>query len=286
MKNCKMFWVALGTNTLKCLNLQKFYLNMEDLKDLLDISDLKESDINKRFKKIAETLMGNYIIKKGEKKYAFTEIEFYLYTNSHQDYITYPRKTTVGNWWFHPSGVDITFGSSDIEISYDEKGKEIVSLYDNPQFGGILIRGLYNIPSHENKEGKYIFGPHNCINELWDKFNAFNYFPDEYPIIEKIDNKEDEDLVSNGKIIACKRHIKIEENKKQQKFEDWIQRLNLTQGKIKSPTKEYYLTHLFNDIDIYNYRFFNIIDGENTWDAIKHLTQTEKKNLKTKYVKD
>lgn len=41
-----------------------------------------------------------------------TDIEFYLYTSSHKDIITYPRNSEAGQCFFHSSGVDISFESN------------------------------------------------------------------------------------------------------------------------------------------------------------------------------
>lgn len=266
---------------------------METLENLLraeDLRNLGEKEISGRFREIAETLMGNYIIKKGEKRYAFVEIEFYLYTSTHQDFITYPRDIEAGRWFFHESGVDITFKSIDIEIETKSSGKKIVTLKDKPQFGGILIRGLYRFPYTDKMghkiEAKYIFGPHNCVNELWDNFGIFKSDLDEYPVVQEALKGNAE--IEKNEIPSYKRHIKIDWKKHtpDSKVRGWAKRLGLEVDPVKiennfnNKLKEY-STKLFHPSTIfYPYRFFNIIDGENTWKAINHLTCDEKKNMK------
>ncbi len=124
-------------------------------------------DIPTYFKETAELLMNNYVISKRGIKYEIVEIEFYLFTPEHPDVITYPRKCRAGQWFFHQSGVDLTFATTDY------------------QFGGILIRGLKKIngPRETKEEDNQVFGPLKCVYKLWDKFNAFEADAAENPII-------------------------------------------------------------------------------------------------------
>ena len=243
---------------------------MDDLKKLLDISNLNETEIPDRFKKIAEDLMCNHIIKKGKKEYAIIEIEFYLYSPSHRDYITYPREIEAGRWFFHQSGVDLTFKSTGIKL-IEDNNKESFEISDNAIFGGILIRGLYDLGN-----SKYIFGPYKCVNLLWDDFNALFNDKLEYPIIKK----SEEVLI--GKIVKLKRHIKIDVDKQESKVFEWAERANFLSGSESNKKLILkYKEELFTENnDKYLYRFFNIIDGETTWKAIKHLTLAEKEKLK------
>ena len=118
-------------------------------------------DMPKYFSDIADLLMNNYVISKRGIDYEIVEIEFYLFTPDHPDVITYPRDCKAGQWLFHQSGVDLTFATTD------------------KQFGGILIRGLREIKG----DRKQVFGPQNCVNILWDKFNAFEAVAGEMPTI-------------------------------------------------------------------------------------------------------
>ncbi len=98
----------------------------------------------KELRKCAESLLCNHYIKKGNDYYQIAEIEFYFYSPSHPDIITYHRQCEEGLWFFHSSGVDITIDSTGIE------------------FGGILIRSIIN------KKGEKICGPQNCVDELFN----------------------------------------------------------------------------------------------------------------------
>lgn len=137
---------------------------ISELKELLSLSNCpkEQGDFFGYFKEIADLLMNKCIISKGEVKYEIVEIEFYLFTPSHKDIITYPRGTKAGQWFFHQSGVDLTFEG------------------DENHFGGILIRGIREVGGLR----KMIFGPIRCVDELWDVFGALDREQKEYPVIE------------------------------------------------------------------------------------------------------
>lgn len=144
--------------------------------ELLDIKRLLQTypieGIDKIFDAIAKKLFNEYHIKKGDSIYDFLEIEFYYYDEKHEDIITYPRTIGKGKWFFHNSGMDISFESLCV------KGFNKKSEADNNFFGGILIRSLV-------KNGtEVITGPQKCTWELFDSFSAFEFCPDELPIIE------------------------------------------------------------------------------------------------------
>jgi agmatine deiminase len=135
------------------------------LRELLKLNDLKTEDtLVQRFDEIAKLLFSEYHIEKGEDRYDFLEIEFYYYTKQHKDIITYPRNVEAGEWFFHTSGVDITFESkcNDVEI------KPGVRTPENDYFGGILIRSLLK----NNAEA--ITGPQKCTWVLFDSFDALS----------------------------------------------------------------------------------------------------------------
>ena len=144
--------------------------------ELLDIRSLLQTypieEIDKIFDAIAKKLFNEYHIKKGDSTYDFLEIEFYYFDKDHPDYITYPRTIGKGKWFFHNSGMDISFESLCV------KGFNKKSEADNNFFGGILIRSLV-------KNGTdVITGPQKCTWELFDSFSAFEFCPDELAIIE------------------------------------------------------------------------------------------------------
>lgn len=173
---------------------------IEQLKDKLDLLGFNETeDYGAFFQSIADILLNHVLIAKNERLYEITEIEFYLFSPTHPDVIAYPRIfENGGQWFFHQSGVDLSFKSDDIV------------------FGGILIRGIC-----EHKAGAQpIIGPLKCVYTLWDHFDAFNPTPDSYPHIVECDD-------SLGKnITKLPRWITVPNGKtREDKIEEWIKRL-------------------------------------------------------------
>lgn len=188
--------------------------SIADLKEKLDPKNIENCEYSKYFDELANMLMKHFVIAKGDDKYELVEIEFYLFTPEHQDVITYPRKIVksenpdsgnkedklipmeAGQWFFHQSGVDITFKC------------------DETRFGGILIRGI-----KRTSDSKLINGPLNCVYHLWDEFNAFTPSLQEYPIIIPIEKS-----LSN-EIKSSKRIIRIPASKIDSKVMEWVNRL-------------------------------------------------------------
>ena len=123
-----------------------------------------------------------------------------MYNFQHPDVITYPRDMKMGRWFFHPSGVDLTFDSTP------------------DRFGGILIRGIRNV----NDDTDQILGPQKCVDALWDNFNAFdNQYDTEYPVISSVANPRSEE------IMECPRWISVPKGKTEiDKIKEWKERLN------------------------------------------------------------
>jgi hypothetical protein len=114
---------------------------------------IREDNIDEDFQRIANDLLNNWILKVENALYRIAEIEFYYSGNSHRDPYIHGNKLQkqTGKWYFHGSGIDITFGN-------------------DAAFGGILIRALANIQSNE-----YIYGPLVCVQELFKNFpTVFN----------------------------------------------------------------------------------------------------------------
>ncbi|MDD4419436.1 MAG: hypothetical protein PHH81_11580 [Bacteroides graminisolvens] len=164
--------------------------------ELLDIKNLLQTySIEDLFDTIAKKLFDGYHIKKGDSAYDFLEIEFYYFDKEHLDYITYHRTINKGKWFFHPSGMDISFESS------CEEGFEKTSKAGENFFGGILIRSLV-------KDGNIaITGPLKCCWELFDCFSAFELKPNELPIIER------RSVVNQFEIYKTKRFLNFEKSK-------------------------------------------------------------------------
>ena len=153
---------------------------IEELKDALAAPERLVKNPQKvfdEFKGFAASLMKNFQIEKGDNRYWMTDIEFYIYTDSHRDIITYPRNCEAGRWFFHASGVDISFKSK-VELKKHPKRQMMPFLTKDAVFGGILIRKIVmdGNPSIEAN------GPIKVIDELFDQFDALKA-PENFPII-------------------------------------------------------------------------------------------------------
>jgi 3-methyladenine DNA glycosylase Mpg len=114
-------------------------------KNIIDMNfEIDNENIEKSFNRIATDLMNNWILSAGNKSYQICELEFYYENDSHKDPYTHKHdlQTKMGKWYFHGSGLDITFGSE-----------------NNPR--SILIRAIYDLDN-----SNYIYGPLKSVTEL------------------------------------------------------------------------------------------------------------------------
>lgn len=161
---------------------------LQDLRSKLTKDSLRneilQNGYQKTFDKIAEILLNKVAICKGEKIFYIKDIEFYLYENNHRDIVTYPRICKAGQWFFHPSGIDISFESSvDVKSNDYELFQPI--LRDDAFFGGVLIRAIYPADKAPSDAYKYnLDGPHKVEWALFDCFDAFNEITDFPHLIE------------------------------------------------------------------------------------------------------
>ena len=153
---------------------------IEKLQELLQMKNVE--DVKKQFKEIANMLFQDFHIEKEGVRYDFLEVEFYFYNEKHPDFITYPRNTKAGEWFFHMSGVDISFKSEKEE----REGKEVAVFG-----GGILVRSIL-------KEGEKtpITGSYKCVDELFDKFDAFGSNLENFPILKPNEKMSKEEIKS------------------------------------------------------------------------------------------
>lgn len=115
---------------------------------------IDEANIDEGFQRIANDLLNNWVIKVEDALYRITEIEFYYRDEArkHDDSYVHGHKIQKqkGKWYFHGSGIDLTFG-------------------DGEAYGGILIRAICQV--NEGK-GKYCYGPLNCILEIFSNLSS------------------------------------------------------------------------------------------------------------------
>lgn len=200
-----------------------------------------KNEILTEFKEAAELLMNLCSIQKGEKEYEIVDIEFYMYNSQHPDVITYPRVMDMGRWFFHSSGVDLTFHST------------------SNRFGGILIRGIRNV----NDDNDQILGPQKCVDALWDNFNAFdNQYDTEYPIISSAANTRSEE------IIQCPRWISVPKGRTEiDRIKEWKERINKI-TRVPDVSDEALAYLVFRS----PYRFVKINSIDRTLDSWKKYT--------------
>lgn len=165
----------------------------------------------KVFDDIAKILLNKVAICKGEKIFYIKDIEFYLYENNHRDIITYPRICKAGQWFFHPSGIDISFESSvDVKSNDFELFQPI--LREDAFFGGVLIRAIYPADKAPSDACKYnLDGPHKVEWALFDSFDAFNEVTD-FPHLIECEHKIEY-------ITKVRKNLKLKENDYRKKIE-------------------------------------------------------------------
>jgi hypothetical protein len=172
--------IDAGPIWIKCIFAEEInIIRMETLKEKLEMVKSSEGFIN-HMSNIAKSLLSEYQIRKGEKRYDILEIEFYYFDKDHPDIITYPRTAESGDWFFHQSGVDLCFKSVVVrnENTKDD-GRQGTINPENSHFGGILIRAI------RRGDGTLFLGPLNTCDELFDRLNAFGNNDDLMPLIEK-----------------------------------------------------------------------------------------------------
>lgn len=141
------------------------------------------------FKAMAEELFRKYRIVQGDVRYRFLELEFYYFSDTHQDIKTdgepfvYKRFCDrPGCFFIHPSGLDICFKTI-------MNGDEAVS------YGGILIRSLLRIGAKPD-DRSVISRPWACMDAL------FNYTDSgTFPRIEEADEPD-----KNVRVEAARRY--------------------------------------------------------------------------------
>jgi len=121
-------------------------------------------DFEKKFNELADALLNDFAIRRGEKDYRFVEIEFYHNgTDDEGKKITYKRGFAKScDFFFHDYGVDLCFESTP------------------DSYGGILIRAI-------ECNGEFINGPVRVTDRLFDKFSAL-HTPEDFPFLKPIKN--------------------------------------------------------------------------------------------------
>lgn len=176
-------------------------------------NEILQNGYQKTFDKIAKILLNKVAICKGEKIFYIKDIEFYLYEKNHRDIITYPRICKAGQWFFHPSGIDISFESS-VEVNSNDYELFQPILREDAFFGGVLIRAIYPADKAPADACKYnLDGPHKVEWALFDSFDAFNEVTD-FPHLIECKHKHEIKPIPN-----FRKNLKLKENDYRKKIE-------------------------------------------------------------------
>lgn len=121
------------------------------LKEILKIEN--PSYPLKDFERISEILLNNSLLRVGDKSFRICAIEFYFKRDNHVDdsVHAHKRQLTCGEWYFHGSGLDITFG-------------------DETEYGGILIQAIQLMNGSNDKP--LIAGPLKSVTALFEAFGS------------------------------------------------------------------------------------------------------------------
>ena len=118
--------------------------------NFLQINNSNIETIEQSFHDIAHLLFNDYSINVNGHFYRLLDIEFYYFSEGkfEDPYIHMNElQKESGRWYFHESGVDITFGA---EGSY----------------GGILIRGIGRVSKKANRENGFIEYEHKGLIKI------------------------------------------------------------------------------------------------------------------------
>jgi len=80
-----------------------------------------------QMEELAKFIFQNILVSNGQENYRFCEIEFYIHSESHPDPYSHKAKEQkkFGRWYFHESGLDITFGNEHVYASFLVRGIRI-----------------------------------------------------------------------------------------------------------------------------------------------------------------
>lgn len=127
----------------------------------LNIDNTSRKTVEASFNRIAERLFHNYQLVVNEQQYyRLIDIEFYYYApGSFEDVYAHKHEAQLemGKWYFHGSGIDITFGNGQCH-------------------GGILIRGIASVRGEGFADHKGIYkqihGPLNVKTEIFSNMRS------------------------------------------------------------------------------------------------------------------
>lgn len=129
--------------------------------NFIEITASNRKSVEASFNRIAERLFCNYqLVVNDRHYYRLIDIEFYYYAPGiFEDVYAHKHDAQLSNgkWYFHGSGIDITFGNGECH-------------------GGILIRGIASVRGEGKADHmglfKQIHGPLNVKTELFSSMHG------------------------------------------------------------------------------------------------------------------
>lgn len=126
----------------------------------LEIDNKTREAVENSFYRIATSLFNDHVLVVNDHYYRLLDIEFYYYApGSFEDVYAHKHEAQLqmGKWYFHGSGIDITFG-------------------DGSCHGGILIRAIAKLtgdgPYNQYGLRKEIHGPLNVKTEIFSSLSS------------------------------------------------------------------------------------------------------------------
>ena len=140
---------------------------------LLSIENASIETIEQDFQRIARIFCNDYRININDHFYRLLDIEFYYFSKEkfEDPYIhCNALQKETGKWYFHESGIDITFGA-------------------DGNYGGIIIRGIVKVTAAGMEDNGYvdyeIHGPLNVLKEITKKFHdAYDNSPNIFSLVD------------------------------------------------------------------------------------------------------
>ena len=164
----------------------------------------KQKDFQSWFSEIALQLFCDYELVVNKAVYDLSEIEFYYHSDKHKDPYVHKdnMQMTNGQWYFHGSGIDITFG--------EEKRKI---------YGGILIRGI-----KKTKPVKQFFsGPLIVAKEIFQQFGSVEFGNNKFGLRKKEESRDTSEDFAQSTRINLPHKEEIEFRNKLYRFITYVQ---------------------------------------------------------------
>ena len=161
--------------------------------DFLDINYENKETILQSFDRIADKISKDIMLVINRAHYRIVDFEFYFFSETKfKDPYTHKNKIQLesGKLYFHPSGIDITFGNG-------------------TYYGGILLRSVVKLfDGSDNKTGfmKYqTVGPRKVVTELFSNLNPLNIPNNSIEVIDIQGHNQDSCFYPANRILKTKR---------------------------------------------------------------------------------